>query len=197
MRWLYPRGWLLQNQVGIFQLSRDWREHAVDPEARRVLVDHTRQIARLWVYRPPSLDPFFATFVMPRAGAIGEDAGQRYAFTQCALDLAATACAIERYQLVRRRLPESLELLVPDWMDVVVPDIIDGRPLRYRRWNEGGYLLYSVGWNQNDDGGRVSVREGELQAWEESPQIRDEGDWVWSATGDGPKLEGRDTRGRD
>jgi hypothetical protein len=181
MRWLYPTGWLLQNQVGIFQLSRDWREQTVDPEARRVLVDHTRQIARMWVYRPPSLDPFFATFVMPRAGAIGEDAAQRYAYTQSALDLAVTACAIERYRLARRQVPDSLELLVPDWMDAVVPDIIDGRPLRYRRPSDGRYLLYSVGWNQNDDGGRVAVREGELQAWEESPQNRADGDWVWSA----------------
>ena len=160
----------------------------MDPEAHRFLPDHARQIERFWVYRPPSLDPLFATFIMPRAGAIGEDAGQRYAFTQCALDLAATSCAIERYQFARRQLPESLELLVPAWLDAVPRDVMDGRPLRYRRLNEGGYLLYSVGWNQNDDGGRVAVREGELPGWEESPQIRSEGDWVWSAAVGGPSY---------
>jgi hypothetical protein len=182
MRWLYPTGWLLQDQVGILQFSRDLREYSVDPEARRVLVETTRQITRMWVNRPPSLDPFFATFVMPRVGAIGEDAAQRYAYTQCALDLAATACAIERHRIARRQLPESLESLVPAWMNAVPLDVIDGRPLRYRRWSDGRYLLYSVGWNQNDDGGRVAVLSRRLEAWDESPQIRADGDWVWTAT---------------
>jgi hypothetical protein len=182
MRWFYPSGWLLQNQVGLYHLSRDLRERTTDPDEHRMFVDVTRQIKRTWVYQPPSLDPFFATFVMPRAGAIGEDAGQRYAYSQCAMDLAATACAIERYRLARRQLPESLELLVPGWMASVPTDVMDGRALRYRRLNNGQYALYSVGWNQTDDGGRVAVRTRPPEAWEESRQIRSEGDWVWTAT---------------
>lgn len=182
MRWLYPSGWLLQNQVGLYHLGRDLRERTTDPDEHRMFVDITRQIERVWVYQPPSLDPFFATFVMPRAGAIGEDTAQRYAYSQSAMDLAATACAIERYRIARRQLPESLELLVPGWIAAVPTDVMDGRALRYRRLNNGQYLLYSVGWNQTDDGGRVAVRTRPLEAWEESPQIRSEGDWVWTAT---------------
>jgi hypothetical protein len=38
--------------------------------------------------------------------------------------------------------------------------------LKYRRTNGGGYLLYSVGWDEKDDGGVAA-------------QSREEGDWVW------------------
>ena len=181
LRLLYPTGWALQNQVGLHQLGREIRERTVASEDHRVFVDATRQIERNWVHRPPSLDPFFATFIMPRGRATAEDATQRYAYVQCALDLAATACALERYRLARRRLPESLDLLVPDWLDRIPTDVIDGRPLRYRRLDPARYILYSVGWNQTDDGGKVGQRPGPLEAWEDSLLIKDEGDWVWKA----------------
>ena len=48
-----------------------------------------------------------------------------------------------------------------------------GRPYRYRLNADGTYVLYSVGWNQRDDGG-VEVKEG-------NGVLRDytKGDWVW------------------
>jgi hypothetical protein len=52
------------------------------------------------------------------------------------------------------------------------PDVINGRPLHYRRTDDGGYVLYSVGWNESDDGGTVVVtKKGAID--------RNQGDWVW------------------
>jgi hypothetical protein len=34
-------------------------------------------------------------------------------------------------------------------------DLITGAPLIYRRTPDGQFILYSVGWNEKDGGGRV------------------------------------------
>ncbi len=58
----------------------------------------------------------------------------------------------------------------------VTYDLFDGHPLRYRRADDGRYLLYSIGWNTKDDGGKMeSPKTGEWKAqWS-----KDKGDWVW------------------
>ena len=56
----------------------------------------------------------------------------------------------------------------------VPADLINGQPLRYRRTADGHFLLYSVGWNEIDDGGAV-IRKWDGQVDQDSRQ----GDWVW------------------
>ena len=63
------------------------------------------------------------------------------------------ALALRRFELREGRLPGSLDALVPAFLPALPRDYIDGKPLRYRRRPEGGYLLYSVGRNGLDDGG--------------------------------------------
>jgi hypothetical protein len=51
-------------------------------------------------------------------------------------------------------------------------DIINGQPLHYQRTSDGQFILYSVGWNETDDGGTVSLdHNGTVN--------RNLGDWVW------------------
>ena len=69
------------------------------------------------------------------------------------LDRARAAVAIERYRLATGRLPDQLEGLVPKLLERVPSDPFDGQPLRYRR-TDPGYILYSVGEDGHDDGGR-------------------------------------------
>ena len=53
-------------------------------------------------------------------------------------------------------------------------DVIDGLLLRYRKNTDGTYVIYSIGWNERDDGGSVDRTGGS------SSQGRlDQGDWVW------------------
>ena len=65
---------------------------------------------------------------------------------------AQTALAVQRYRLAEGHLPESLENLVPAYMEVVPKDPFDGRRLRYFT-RENGFVVYSVGDDLTDNGG--------------------------------------------
>jgi len=55
-------------------------------------------------------------------------------------------------------------------------DIINGKPLIYRNTTDG-FILYSVGINGMDEGGRPSPRLARHSA--PYPQFN-QGDWVWA-----------------
>lgn len=112
---------------------------------------------------------FFSTLLVPSlAGVV-----RKTAYGQAAADLAAIACALERWRLAHGQFPETLDSLAPGLMAQLPHDIINGRPLKYHRTKEGRFVLYSVGWNETDDGGSFGLaRNGEpADPWT--------GDWVW------------------
>jgi hypothetical protein len=78
---------------------------------------------------------------------------QRDLWTRAYLDLANTALAVERYRLATGKVPQQLEELVPQYLAQVPIDPFDGQPIRYRP-GPPGYLLYSVGEDGQDNGGR-------------------------------------------
>ena len=69
------------------------------------------------------------------------------------LQLGLAAVAVERYRLKHGGLPESLDALVPEFLDAAPLDPFDGQPIRFKRL-EKGYRLYSIGDNLKDDGGQ-------------------------------------------
>ncbi len=69
-----------------------------------------------------------------------------------------TALAAERFRLTQGRLPKTLDELVPAYLDVVPTDPFDGQPLRYRLL-EKGFLVYSIGEDNSDDGGAERDRD--------------------------------------
>lgn len=75
--------------------------------------------------------------------------GRGIAQLRCAM----TALACERYRRLHHRLPEKLEQLTPALIASVQPDPFDGRPIRYRI-TKSGFVVYSVGPDQRDDGGQ-------------------------------------------
>jgi hypothetical protein len=86
-------------------------------------------------------------------------AGER--ITQ-ARDVTLVVIAMERYRLAQGRWPSSLQELVPAYLPAVPPDRLDGQALRYRL-REDRPVLYSVGMDRKDDGGR-SVFSGSDRA---------------------------------
>ncbi len=66
---------------------------------------------------------------------------------------AQAALAVERFRLARGKLPEKLDELVPQFLPTVPADPFDGQSLRYHRLAKG-YVIYSVGSDGHDDGGR-------------------------------------------
>jgi hypothetical protein len=97
---------------------------------------------------------------------------KKTAFTQQSLDFARLAIALERYRLAAGQFPDTLDALSPKFLVEIPHDVINGKPLRYRRTENGSFVLYSVGWNETDDGGEVS----QTQTKRPNPEA---GDWVW------------------
>lgn len=105
-----------------------------------------------------------------KTASVMNKAVTRTARTQVSVDLARVACALERYYLAHDQYPGTLDVLTPQFIDKLPHDIINGQPLHYRRTEDGRFILYSVGWNEKDDGG---VR-GKSGGWD-----TETGDWVW------------------
>ena len=99
---------------------------------------------------------------------------QHFAEGQVYIDEAQIAIALERYRLAHGAYPASLDALAPACIDAVPHDIMNGEPYHYRLQPDGTYLLYSVGWNLTDDGGKIVYKK-------ESPNQIDyeQGDWAW------------------
>jgi hypothetical protein len=92
--------------------------------------------------------------------------------TQTDINLAYLVCALERYRLAHGQYPDDLNSLVPQIANALPNDAVKGGPLHYRR-NGNAFVLYSVGWNGTDDGGKV------VPARNKSYSDPAQGDWVW------------------
>lgn len=69
------------------------------------------------------------------------------------LRTAGTALAIERFRLANGRLPNGLVELTPRFLSAMPIDPFDGASLRYKQLPKG-YVVYSVGPDGRDDGGK-------------------------------------------
>jgi len=99
---------------------------------------------------------------------------RKFAQSQVWVDEAQIACGLERYHLAHNGYPSTLNALVPETIAELPHDIINGQPYRYHLNPDGTFLLYSVGWNQTDDGGKTAYKP-------DAPSLMDpeHGDWVW------------------
>ena len=190
-----PSGWFDFEKLNYSRLFDDYLMPGIDLASRRISPRASRQadegmtalLRKPW----PTLllrHRFFCRFLLPGfSGTL-----RKTAFAQTAADTAAIACALERYRRGHGQFPESLEALasqletlaegsrIAKFIDKLPHDIITGEPLKYRCTKDGQYVLYSVGWNETDDGGSVevgTVGEGNPRyGGHESSQV---GDWVW------------------
>ena len=76
--------------------------------------------------------------------------------TRALLRSAASAVAAMRFRQARGRWPASLDALVPDYLAKVPVDPFSGAPLIYKILGDG-IMVYSVGRNRTDDGGKPSL----------------------------------------
>ena len=108
-------------------------------------------------------------FISPREGEL-----RKLALSQSGVQEVAVACALERYRLGSSQLPDRLDSLVPQFLTRVPRDVIDGQLLRYRRTTVDQFVLYSIGWNEHDDGGQIAWKKDEPRK-----QDLEAGDWTW------------------
>jgi hypothetical protein len=84
------------------------------------------------------------------------------------LRTARVALAVQRYRLATGNLPDTLEDLVPTYLDTVPKDPFDGRSLRYEKL-ETGFIVYSLGLDGVDDGGterQTGKRKKSQSSWD-------------------------------
>jgi hypothetical protein len=88
--------------------------------------------------------------------------------------------ALEMYHRQHKKWPASLDELSPQYLPQVPVDRITGKPLHYKIVDDRP-LVYSVGPDSDDDGGRAI--EEELQVFDRNRNATPvDGDWViWSA----------------
>jgi len=58
--------------------------------------------------------------------------------------------------------PETLSQLVPEFLDKLPTDPSSGKPLVYRR-DGCGFIVYSVGPNMKDDGGKEPAKDADTE----------------------------------
>ena len=163
-----PSGFYYHNQVTVNQLYQKYALPIVDAEKHRVFV--AKAAAADY---PPELEKrfrlynIFAMLLYPSAAK----SSTHFAYNQTTLDQAVIACALERHRLAHGQFPETLEALGPKFLAKPLTDVIDGEPLRYRRTDDGLFVLYSIGWNETDDGGTTVLAKKRIDT--------KLGDWVW------------------
>jgi hypothetical protein len=164
-----PRGWNQQNMVVVAKLAGKYLD-GIDANQEIVWPQKLDASAREMQSSLGRVNPqnFLAAMCLPNF----KRACQTLAHTQTLVNEAMVACALERYRIARGELPENLERLVPQFLPKVPPDVIGGRRLQYRRESLSRFVLYSVGWNEQDDKGRAVRKENGYVALEE-------GDWPW------------------
>ena len=158
------KGFAYLNMFNVAKLNQlAWE--SIDPVQRIVLtekmVDFQRKEEAIGRHALPY--NLFAAIAVPNY----TKAVQTFALNQTRADEAQIVCALERYRLAHGTYPESLNELVPQFIDKLPHDIIGGQPLKYRRTTDGQFLLYSIGWNEADDGGQLSSYP------------YSQGDWGW------------------
>ncbi len=85
----------------------------------------------------------------------------KFADVEAARRLLVSAIALKRYQLRNGKYPAELNGLVPEFLPRTPLDFMDGKPLRYKMLPDGGFLLYSVGEDGEDNGGDPTPTEPE------------------------------------
>jgi len=166
---LAPKGWFDQNKIALVQRRQKWDAPVAD--AAQQTVSPKLVLAVEAAQSKTSHSPF--NFFAQLEGFLNNYA-QKVARGQTAVNLARVAVALERYRLAHGEFPATLDALAPQFIAKVPHDVIGGQPLQYHRTSDGQFVLYSVGWNETDDGGTVIFKDGSTTELDLS-----QGDWVW------------------
>jgi hypothetical protein len=155
---LMPRGWMYQNMV-FGGRWMDQFEDAIESNRNHILPERFKTVMRGFEAEVKHKTPYkiLAMVGIPNFTRAFQTMGKN----QTLADVTYLACALERYRMANGQYPDALDKLVPQFAQKIPLDIIKGQPLHYRCADGKQFSLYSVGWNEADDGGNAEL------------------DWVW------------------
>jgi len=162
-----------QNILTISELHQELIDTPIDEKRHLVF---TNQLPKMKEFQSRRKTPYnmLAGMLMPAY----ERVTIKVARTQTMVEAARTACALERYRLECGSFPDSPVNLIPT-IPRIPTDVMDGKPLRYRKTSDGGYVLYSIGWNMVDDGGVTGFKKNKVDGKDKDVPDAEHGDWVW------------------
>jgi hypothetical protein len=171
-RAFFPSGWFCEEKLNECLLVDEFVNDFIDPKTRRITPArlaigqrHLKEVRDNVVRSPLKEHSIIGSLLVPGLYRLPP----KVVAAQTAVDEAALACALERYLLVRGRAPETLDSLSPTYLEHLPNDVIEGRPYKFRRTDDGKFVLYSVAWNEQDDQGLP----------EDQMFDNEKRDWVW------------------
>ena len=170
---VYPSGWKYLNQAGLIRLADETLIPFADAGRHRVVISKTTNLSRAIRRSHVTFDPVSQVAIPWEIQSFSE-IFLLTAHSQVCLDQVLIACAIERKRLADGAVPDNLQSLAPKFLDHVPHDPLTGAPYQYKPLSKDRFVLYSPGWNEKDNDGKVaslapSKFEQDLKA----------GDWVW------------------
>ena len=140
------------------QASQDWEKELVGMKEK------------VWTHPTHMM----VCLIAPALGSIVNKA----VYTQTVVNQAVIACALERHRLEMGGYPDSLDAVKLANGKPLPLDVISGKQMGYRKTPDGRYALWSVGFDEKDDGGRRTLDEKnpENTRFSDGKYV---GDWVW------------------
>jgi hypothetical protein len=167
-----PSGWFEQNKLVCCRMNFDLLVPIVNLETRVISPAAEARAAQACDKIRPTPYNWTTSVLLPALPKCSE----KFAYAQSVANLARIACALERFRLAHGEYPESFDSLVPKFIPKLPHDVMGGQPLHYRRTDDGLFVLYSVGWNETDNGGEIGLTKSKSYDWKT-------GDWVWRLPG--------------
>lgn len=165
--YLMPDGWYYRNELTVAEMHPQCFLPVIDTNLQ-VALPKVRNNANEY-FKKLNLGPW--NLLALDSSDLRSD-GRKFAYGQNSINMARVACALERYHLAHNEYPETLDALAPQFIAQIPHDVIGGKPLHYSRKDDGKFLLYSIGWNETDDGGQIG-----LSKYDYTDTTK--GDWIW------------------
>jgi hypothetical protein len=100
---------------------------------------------------------------------------------RAANELFVAALALQAWHAEHGAYPDTLDALVPGTLDALPRDPFSGGPVKYRREGDE-YVLYSVGPDRKDDGGRAVDKDAQGRPTQVVDRGAQDGDYVWGVS---------------
>ena len=173
-----PKGWIDFERLNYMRYYLDKIDSAmsmqngsIDPRSATEADQAAAELASINGLGKALRHKVILTIALPAFGKLA----QKTALAQAYVNMAQVACALERYRLANGHYPDDLKILVPQFIGALPNDPIKGGELKYHPTGDS-FVLYSVGWNAIDDGGKTVMGKGT------TPHANaNEGDWVWGS----------------
>lgn len=164
---LCPSGWLYFDQVRVDRFCQASILPLVDVREQRVFPSQSQRIEETQRHVFPNHNPRAMIVGLVQCELLPVS---RFALQQTAINEGLVACALERYRLVHKHYPPTMEALAPQFITKVPHDIVNGRSLSYQPTADDRFALYSAGW---DDPRFGSAPKNATRSWDSI------GDWAW------------------